>query len=101
MKETFPIILNDKMYIAVGSGSTEYIVGETILNPDSDNERSTWYRAARALVIGEFESICNFIVAEKITEAKELAELVSKFLTECDDEYPACVHRFKDRLKRI
>ena len=47
MKQTFPVVFNErtlkelknKMFVGVGGEDIEYIVGETILNPESPIEQ--------------------------------------------------------------
>ena len=109
MKQTFPVVFNEKtlkelknkMFVGVGGESTEYIVGETILNPESPTEQATWYRAARVSVIKELEDICNFLVEGKTDEATELAFSIKEYLIKSDSSCGETVRRFKARLKEI
>lgn len=109
MKQTFPVVFNEKilkelknkMFVGVGGESTEYIVGETILNPESPTERATWYRAARVSVIKEFEDICDFLIKGETDQAINLAFSLKEYLIEADSSCRETVKRFKARLKEM
>ncbi len=109
MKQTFPVVFNEKtlkdlknkMYIGVGGDSTEYIVGETILNADSPTERATWYRAARVSLINEFENLCDFLIAGETDKAVSLAYSIKEYLIEADSTCYETVKRFKARLEEM
>lgn len=101
MKETYPIVLNKKMYVGVGNDEIEYITGETILNPESIEERKTWYKTARVSIINEFEQVCNLLVAGDTENAVEIANTINEYLKRQEAEYPACVFKFKKRIKEL
>lgn len=109
MKQTFPVVFNEKtlkelknkMFVGVGGESTEYIVGETILNPESPTEQATWYRAARVSLIDDFESLCDFLIKGETDQAVNLAYSIKEYLIEADSSCRETVKRFKARLKEM
>ena len=109
MKQTFPVVFNEKtlkelknkMFVGVGGEFTEYIVGETILNPESPTEQATWYRAARVSLIDEFESLCDFLVKGETDQAVNLAYSIKEYLIEADSSCHETVKRFKARLQEM
>ncbi len=100
MKETMPVVLGEELYVAIGDGQHEYIVGKTILNPNSTQEKALWERAAKASVIDELVQVCVFLSQEKDEKkAKELSDEILDYLIQTSQEYPDCVKRFKKNMK--
>ena len=59
MKKIFVKVYDNQLLICVGDNinNVEYIVGESILNVDSEKEKKAWQRAIRVAFIDDFENI--------------------------------------------
>ncbi len=101
MKEIFPMVIENKMFVGVGNTSIEYIIGNCILNPESPVERNLWKRVAKVTVIDEFELVCNFLLTSEIEKAKEIAYGIKEYLTNSDAEYPKCIALFKEKIENF
>ncbi len=99
MKQAMPVVLNNELYVAIGNDRHEYIVGKTILNPESLNEKQLWERAAKASLIDELIKVCEFLIENKTNAAKEMASDIINYLLEAKREYPKCITLFKENIK--
>ena len=97
MKKIFPKVYNDQLLICVGENEKqiEYIVGESVLNQDSEREKCIWKKAIRVAMLDEIEKVLQCFRAEDYSKAYDLAKEIIETITAYDDHWFEKINELK------
>lgn len=100
MKKIFPKVYNDQLLICVGEteDEVEYIVGESILNADSEKEKNVWKKAIRVACLDDIEKVFQFVSETNFSEAFSLAQRINEVIQEYDKFWQQELYKLKNKI---
>jgi hypothetical protein len=97
LKKIFVKVYDNQLLICVGDNinNVEYIVGESILNVDSEKEKKAWQRAIRVAFIDDFENIIKLGSESNITECFNLISEIKTAIEQHDEAWYSGIIKLK------
>lgn len=100
MKKIFPKVYNDQLLICVGENEKqiEYIVGESVLNQDSEREKCIWKKAIRVAMLDEIEKLLQCFLIEDYSKAYDLSKEIVETIKAYDDHWFCDIEKLKAKI---